>query len=209
MHRKMARADYCPSGQWRSDASKGDHAVAFMPQVIGDTSLPSIRCAQGIVVAIILSLAGLAAQVANPVVHVIGRKRGSDILRPLSPDHPDDETIEGLLILRPEGRLFFLNAQQVADQIQAAISRYDPRVVVLDLSGVVDIEYSALQMLAEGHQRLSERGVKLWLAELNPSVLEYLKASKLPDKLGPNTLYHNAEAAARSFEAGIELAPRI
>lgn len=155
---------------------------------------------QGIVVAIVLSLVGLAAQVANPVVHVIGRKKGADILRPLSPAYPEDETVEGLLILRPEGRLFFLNAQQVADQIQSAISLYSPRVVVLDLSSVVDIEYSALQMLVEGHQRLSDRGVKLWLAELNPNVLDYLRASKLPEKLGPNALYHNAEAALRAFE---------
>ncbi len=156
---------------------------------------------QGIVVAIILSLVGLAAQVANSKVHVIGRKKGSAILRPLSPRHPDDETVEGLLILRPEGRLFFLNAQQVADQIQNAIATYDPRVLVLDLSGVVDIEYSALQMLTEGHQRLSERGVSLWLAGPNPRVLDYLRAAKFPDKLGPNAMHHNAEAALDAYQS--------
>ena len=75
---------------------------------------------QGIVVAIILSLIGLASQTADPRVSVIGRKRGADVLRPLSPEHPDDETFEGLLIVRPEGRLFFVNAQNVADQIARA-----------------------------------------------------------------------------------------
>ena len=57
---------------------------------------------KGIVVAIILSLVGLASQTAHPRVSVIARKRGADVLRPLSPEHPDDETFEGLLILRPE-----------------------------------------------------------------------------------------------------------
>ncbi|MCO5064992.1 MAG: SulP family inorganic anion transporter [Rhizobiaceae bacterium] len=156
---------------------------------------------QGIVVAIILSLVSLAMQVANPTVHIIGRKKGSGILRPLLTRHPDDETVEGLLILRPEGRIFFLNAQQVGDQIQAAISTYSPRVVVLDLSSAVDIEYSALQMLAEGSQRLTERGVRLWLAGLNPAVLDYIRASTLPDMLGPNTMYHNAEAALHAYES--------
>ena len=47
---------------------------------------------QGILVAIILSLLGLSSQAAHPRVHVIGRKRGEDVLRPLSPEHPDDET---------------------------------------------------------------------------------------------------------------------
>jgi high affinity sulfate transporter 1 len=65
---------------------------------------------QGIVVAIIVSLIGLSSQTANPRVYVIGRKRGADVLRPVSPEHPDDETFPGLLILRPEGRLFFVNA---------------------------------------------------------------------------------------------------
>ena len=87
---------------------------------------------------------------------MIGRKRGADVLRPLSPEHPDDETFEGLLILRPEGRLFFANAQQVADQIQALVAKHKPRVLVLDMSRVFDIEYSALQMLMEGERRMTE-----------------------------------------------------
>ena len=50
----------------------------------------------GIVVAIVVSLIGLASQMAHPPVYAIGRKRGADVLRPLSPEHPDDETFEGL-----------------------------------------------------------------------------------------------------------------
>ena len=124
---------------------------------------------QGIVVAIIVSMIGLASQTAHPRVSVIGRKRGADVLRPLSPEHPDDETFEGLLIVRPEGRLFFVNAQNVAEQIGALIDEYQPRVVALDMSRVPDIEYSALQALIEGEQRMAERGVVVWLAGLNPA----------------------------------------
>jgi sulfate permease, SulP family len=47
---------------------------------------------KGIIVAIILSLIGLFSQTDHPCVSVIGRKRGADVLRPLSPEHPDDET---------------------------------------------------------------------------------------------------------------------
>jgi MFS superfamily sulfate permease-like transporter len=59
---------------------------------------------QGIVAAIIVSLIGLAGQTARPPVYAIGRKRGADVLRPLSPDHPDDEAFEGLLIARFQAR---------------------------------------------------------------------------------------------------------
>jgi len=84
---------------------------------------------KGIVVAIIASMIGLASQSAYPRVYVIGRKRGEDVLRPLLPEHADDETFEGLLILRPEGRLFFVNAQVVGQQIQALVAKYQPRVL--------------------------------------------------------------------------------
>jgi len=66
---------------------------------------------KGILVAIIVSTIGLASQAARPHVYVIGRKRGADVLRPLTPEHPDDETFEGLLILRPEGGCSSSNAQ--------------------------------------------------------------------------------------------------
>ncbi|MGL6109762.1 MAG: SulP family inorganic anion transporter, partial [Rubrivivax sp.] len=102
---------------------------------------------KGIVVAIIVSMVALASQTAHPRVSVIGRKRGTDVLRPLSGENADDETFEGLLIVRPEGRLFFVNAQNVSEQISALVAQQRPRVLVLDLSRVADIEYSALQAL--------------------------------------------------------------
>jgi len=155
---------------------------------------------KGIVVAIILSMIGLASQAAHPKVHVIGRKRGADVLRPLSPEHPDDETFDGLLILRPEGRLFFANTQQVSDQIRSLVEKYQPRVVALDMSRVFDIEYSALQMLIEGERRATESGATFWLTDLSPDVMESIKASGLADRLGRERLFFNARAVIRHYQ---------
>lgn len=156
---------------------------------------------KGIIVAIVLSMIGLMSQAAFPRVYVIGRKRGADVLRPLSPDHPDDETFPGLLILRPEGRLFFVNAQNVADQINAQIATHKPKVVALDLSRVHDLEYSALQMLMEGDKRSTERGVVLWVAGLNPRVLEMARDSGLADQLGPERMLFNARQVIERYQA--------
>jgi high affinity sulfate transporter 1 len=156
---------------------------------------------KGILVAIIVSMIGLASQTAHPHVYVIGRKRGADVLRPVSPEHPDDETFEGLLILRPEGRLFFVNAQNVADQIRELVARYEPRVVVLDMSRVPDVEYSALQMLMEGEKRASGHGAEFWLAALNPGVLEVARNAGLDRQMGPERLLFNARAAIARYQA--------
>jgi SulP family sulfate permease len=156
---------------------------------------------KGIVVAIILSLIGLSSQTANPRVSVIGRKRGADVLRPLSPEHPDDETFEGLLIVRPEGRLDFVNAQNVAEQINALVAQHKPRVLALDMSRVPDIEYSALQALMEGEERATERGAIVWLVGLNPGVLEVVRNSGLAERLGRERMLFNARAAIERYQA--------
>lgn len=126
------------------------------------------------------------------------------MLRPLAPANPDDETFAGLLIVRPEGRLYFVNVQQVGEEIRALIEQHKPRVVALDMSRVPDIEYSALQLLVEREKRASEQDPALWLVGLNPSVLEVVRRSGLADRLGPERLLYNARAAIERFLAGKE-----
>lgn len=156
---------------------------------------------KGIVVAIIVSLIGLASQAAHPHLYVIGRKRGADVLRPLSPEHPDDETFPGLLIVRPEGRIFFANAQQVAEGISALVDEHRPQVLLLDMSRVPDIEYSALQAMIDGERRAAERGATLWLAGLNPGVLDVVRRSGLADRLGRERLLFNDRVAIERYQA--------
>ena len=156
---------------------------------------------QGITVAIVLSLIGLSHQTARPHVYVLGRKRGTDVLRPLSPEHPDDETFEGLLIVRPEGRLFFLNAEFVKEQILALEAQYKPRVVAWDMSAVFDIEYSALQALIDGEKRLAELGAVFWMTGLNPGVLEVVRHAGFDERLGRERMLFNVQAAIARFQA--------
>ena len=156
---------------------------------------------KGIVVAIVASMIGLASQTANPRVSVIGRKRGTDILRPLSPEHPDDETFEGLLIVRPEGRLYFVNAQNVFDQIDALVAKHRPRVLALDLSRTPDLEYSALQMLIERERRATASSAVIWLVGLNPAVLEMVRHAGLHERLGRERMLFNAREAMHRYQA--------
>ena len=175
--------------------------MEFRWALIAGIGVLALGTLQGIVVAIIVSLIGLASQEARPQLHVIGRKRGADVLRPLSPEHPDDETFPGLLIVRPEGRIFFVNAQLVAEGISALVDEHKPRVLVLDMSRVPDIEYSALQALIEGERRATERGATLWLAGLNPGVLEVVRNCGLADRLGRERLLFNDRVSIERYLA--------
>ena len=187
-------------------AIRSVRTMEFRWAVIACAGVLAFGTLNGIVVAIIVSMVGLASQTAHPRVSVIGRKRGADVLRPLSPDHPDDETFEGLLILRPEGRLFFVNAQYVGDQIRALVAKYQPRVLALDMSRVPDIEYSALQALVDGEKRLTESGTEVWLVALNPGVLETARHAGLDQRLGRERMLFNARAAIERY---LKLAPVV
>jgi SulP family sulfate permease len=156
---------------------------------------------QGIVVAIVVSLVGLAHQVSNPPVHVLGRKPGTNVFRPRSKEHPEDETFPGLLLLRLEGRVFFANAERIADKMRPLIDEAKPKVVALDLSSVFDLEYTALKMVTEREKRQRERGVSLWLVGLNPDVLSMVQRSPLGETLGRERMHFNLEVAVAKYLA--------
>jgi len=164
---------------------------------------------KGIVVAIIVSLVALAYQAADPPVYVLGRKPGTNVFRPRSDEHPEDETFPGLLLLRLEGRVFFANAGQIGQKINPLVEEAQPRVVVLDLSGVTDLEYTALKILTEAEKKERERGVTLWLAGLNPGVLSIVQRSPLGGVLGRESLQFNVEMAVAKYLAATPTAPRI
>lgn len=174
--------------------------VEFYWALIAFAGVVFLGTLQGILVAVIASLLALAQQTFNPRVYVMGRKRGTDVFRPLSAEHPDDETWPGLLIVRIEGRIFFANAQRVLDRIRPLIEQARPSVVVLHCRAITDIEYTAVKMLDEAEERLRAEGIELWLTSLNPEALAMIRRSKLGERLGRERMLFNLEVAVEKFE---------
>ena len=154
---------------------------------------------KGILVAIIASLAGLAYQVADPPVQALGRKRGTNVFRPLSKEHPDDETFPGLLLIRLEGRIFFANAARISQKMRLLVDEAKPKVIAVDFSGVIDLEYTALKTLVEAERKERERGVLLWLVGLNQEVLAVVMRSQLGEILGRERMFFNLEMAVAKY----------
>ena len=177
----------------------GIRRTEFLWALVAFVGVVLVGTLQGIVVAIVASLVALAYQTANPAVHVLGRKPGTNVFRPRSEEHPEDETFPGLLILRPEGRMFFANAGRLAEKMRPLVAAARPRVVALDLSAVFDLEYTALKMLTEAEKRQRERGVSLWLIGLNPDVLAMVQRSPLGGILGRERMHFTLEQAVAKY----------
>ena len=136
---------------------------------------------------------------SGPPVYVLARRPGTNVFRPRSSEHPDDETFSGLLMVRVEGRIFFANAEQIQHKIKLLVDETRPKIVALHLRGVPDLEFTALKMLADAEKRNCERGIRLWLVGANPEVLEMIRRSPLGDALGPDAMHFNPEITVSKY----------
>ena len=171
----------------------------FSWAIVAFAGVVLIGTLKGIVVAIIISLVTLAYQVADPPVYVLRRKPGTNVFRPQSPEHPEDESFPGLLLVRPEGPIFFANAAHIAHKIEPLVRAAQPRVVAVDASGVLDLEYTALKMFAQVAKKQSERGVQLWLVGMSPGVLAIVQRSALGQRLQREGMHFNLEIAVARY----------
>jgi SulP family sulfate permease len=164
--------------------------------VIGVVLLGTLK---GVLVAVVMSLVALMIYGLRSPVHVLGRKPGTNVFRPRSAEHPEDETLPGLLLLRPEGLIYFGNVPRIAEQIRKHLHAAAPRVVALDLSAVVNLEFTALKMLIDGEERHRADGIMLWLVALNPDVLAVVQRSRLGAQLGRERMFFSLEQAVENY----------
>ena len=171
----------------------------FMWAIVAFLGVVFLGTLEGILIAVFISILTIMYQASYPPLYVIGRKVGTDVFRPLSDEHPTDETFPDLLIMSTTGRLNFASAPNILDKLWELVNEADPTVVLLDFSAVPDIEYSALSMLIEFEEALAARGIALWLAALEPVPLKVIRQSILGEKLGRERLYFNLEQAVEAF----------
>jgi MFS superfamily sulfate permease-like transporter len=74
-----------------------------------------------------------------------------------------------------------------------------PKVMALDVSGVPDLDYTALKMLIEAEKRERQRGVSVWLVGLNPDVLSVIQRSSLGEILGRERMHFNLQWLLRNI----------
>ena len=154
----------------------------------------------GILIAVAISMLTLMYQANHPPVYALAWNRAQRIFHRAG-DDPDDETFPGLLILRTEGRLYFANAANAGENMQALVAQTQPQVIILECSAIPDIEYTALTMLTDAEKKLRARGVSLWLAAVNPDLLKIIKRSPLGAALGSERLFANLQQALAAWQA--------
>ncbi len=142
----------------------------------------------GIGVAVAASLAVVFARMATPHYAVLGRVPDTTTWRNIA-RFPEVERVAGLRVIRIDASLSFANASFFKKLLLSEAASADevpgqPRCLVLDASGVNDIDATGIEALREADLELADRGISLHLADAKGPVRDVLWRAGLWAELG-------------------------
>nr|WP_294511536.1 SulP family inorganic anion transporter [uncultured Rhodopila sp.] len=156
----------------------------------------------GMLASIVLSLLNSFYAVARPLCEELARAPGTTIWWP--PQGEPGEHEPGLLVFAPAAPLNFTNASFVRGQLAATIerARTPVRMVVIEASGVTDIDYTGAAVLRQMVEALRAKGIQVALARLSAErAYEQAVRTGVLEAFGPKRVFRSVEDAVRSFKA--------
>jgi len=154
----------------------------------------------GIAIAVVASMLAVFWRLSTPHTAVLGRLPGTTTYRNLA-RFPDAETIAGIRAIRIDAEFSFVNAAFVKKLLlaQAAEARsINPgphrSALILDCSGINDLDITSVAMLTEVLEELSANGVDLHLSEVRGPIRDVLHDAHLWDRF-TDRIHHSTEDA--------------
>lgn len=160
----------------------------------------------GIGVAVVASMLVVFARMSTPHTAVLGRVPGTTTYRNVD-RFADAETVAGVTVLRIDAAISFVNAAHVKRLLVRAAERPGTTTLVLDASGVNDLDVTGAEMLREVLDDLDGRGVVLHVADVKGPVRDVLRRSGLWDRLGTRvhvSVADAVDAVARGLEGPVD-----
>jgi SulP family sulfate permease len=139
----------------------------------------------GVLLAAIVTLLLMIKATSKPTVAFLGRipgtKRYTDIAR-----HPDNESINGVLIVRIESAILYFNCEFIKEQLWLKINSESDtlKTVILDLNSSPRIDIAGARFLKQLFIDLKAKNISLKIAEARSEVRDTLRAEGLEVLLG-------------------------
>jgi sulfate permease, SulP family len=155
----------------------------------------------GVVIGIALSLLWLVYVATHPEMPTLGRERGTQVFRDLR-EHPDDETLPGVVVVRMDGGIFFATADALQDRVRTELLSPDVTGMVLHFAGVNFVDSQGTTAVGEIVLLAEESGVELRLASVRPAVRAMLERDGVIDRLGADRVHGSAHRAVAAHLSG-------
>jgi MFS superfamily sulfate permease-like transporter len=162
----------------------------FVLAIVALLAVLTFETLEALLIAVIVSLFALVWLSSHPKLAVLGRVPNrldfSDIHR-----HPENVTLEGLLMVRPENGLFFANAESFRESIITELtSSTEPvKAVLLDLGATTDLDVPSADMIGSLGGELHSRGVRFMLMRVIAPVREMLARAGAMQKIKPEDVF--------------------
>jgi SulP family sulfate permease len=156
----------------------------------------------GMLASIVLSLLHGVYTVARPLCQELARAPGTTVWWP--PQGEAGEHEPGVLVFAPAAPLNFTNAAFIRGRLISAVEQAatQVRLVVIEASGVTDIDYTGANVLRQEVETLRAKGIQVALARLAAERARQGAArTGLLEAFGAERVFRSVEDAVRSFKA--------
>ena len=115
--------------------------------------------------------------------------------------HPENKTLPGLLIVRPENGLFFANAEAIREVIlrEMQASAEPVKAVLLDLGATTDLDVPSADMLGKLHDELAGHNVRFMLMRMIMPVRQMLELAGVMAKIKPEDVFAGPPEAVLDY----------
>jgi MFS superfamily sulfate permease-like transporter len=176
--------------------------------IAGAVLVVALPIETGMVLAIILSLIHGIYSIARPPSTELRRVPGTTIWWP--PDHTPNERVPGVLVFAPAAPIMFTNVQYIIGRLRALVAAApDPvKLVVIEASGVIDIDYTGARMLCPVIADLHARNVDVAFARVSDSRAQAaVTATGLSAEIGPDHTFRSVQEAIDTLKPASSPAP--
>ncbi len=148
----------------------------------------SVGIGPGILTGVGASLAWFIVKSTRPHTAVLGHLPGTTSYRNVE-NYPEARTVVGALILRMDAQFYFGNVSFLKERLRTLVDGDETlRVVILDCSGINQLDSSAAEALHGILHDLRERGHRFVLSNVKRPVRDVLDKTGFVDALGPTNI---------------------
>lgn len=170
-----------PEMRYLLKTKRRDGLIALL--TFGTTLLIGIQ--EGIMTGIGASIIAILYRISRPNVAELGHVPGTTEFRSLA-RYPEAEAIEGIYVLRVDASFSFANADLIKKRLlEASTANGDGfNALVIDASGVNDLDTTSAAMLIDVIDTLSDRDVEMYIAGAKGPVRDTIQRAGLHTELG-------------------------
>ncbi len=171
--------------------------IVLLVTIIGTLTL---GISSGLLVGITCSILLFIAAQTRPNTSQLGRLPGTQIYRSIG-RHRDAQITPGIIILRVDASFYFANADFLIERVARIIDQPNPpETIVLDGSGINDLDSTGDRALRQIHRELNRKGIGLAVAGIKGPVRDMIKRSGLYSEIGAEHFFYTTAAAVDRFK---------